>query len=95
MAKRTKKPPEYKVIGTRPIRHDGADKVTGRAIYGNDLQLSGMIYGRILRSPHAHARIKSIDVSAARATPGVLAVVTAADFPDLTDKIANLGEGAV
>src|SRR5690349_12284348 len=54
---------EYKVIGTRPIRHDGADKVTGRAIYGNDVQLTGLIHGKVLRSPHAHAKIKSIDTS--------------------------------
>ena len=53
--------PVYKVIGTRPIRHDGADKVTGRAIYGDDLQLAGMLHGKILRSPHAHARIKRIE----------------------------------
>src|SRR5690606_3752004 len=86
---------EYKVIGTRPIRHDGTDKVTGRAIYGADVQLTGMVHGRILRSPHVHARIKSIDVSAAEKLPGVLAVVTSADFPDLEDKIAHLGEGSV
>ena len=52
---------EYKVVGTRPIRHDGAEKVTGRACYGADVRLPGMLYGKILRSPHAHARIKSID----------------------------------
>ena len=85
----------YKVLGTRPIRHDGVDKVTGRALYTNDIQLPGMIHGKLLRSPHAHARIKSIDTSAAEAVPGVLAVVTAADLPDLQDKIANLGEGSV
>jgi xanthine dehydrogenase molybdenum-binding subunit len=87
--------PVYKVIGTRPIRHDGADKVTGRAIYGNDLQLTGMLHGKIVRSPHAHARIKHIDTSAAERLPGVLAVVTAADLPDLKDKVADLGEGRV
>ena len=54
---------EYKVIGTRPIRPDGADKVTGRAIYGGDMHLTGMLHGKVLRSPHAHARIKSIDTS--------------------------------
>ncbi|MEQ8787317.1 MAG: xanthine dehydrogenase family protein molybdopterin-binding subunit [Pirellulaceae bacterium] len=85
----------YKVIGTRPIRHDGADKVTGKAIYTSDVRLTGMAHACLLRSPHAHARIKSIDTSAAEATPGVLAVATAADLPDLSDKIANLGEGAV
>src|SRR6185295_13923822 len=86
---------EYKVIGTRPIRHDGADKVTGRAIYGADVQMAGLVHGKILRSPHAHARIKSIDTSEAEKLPGVCAVATAADFPDLSDKIADLGEGAV
>jgi CO/xanthine dehydrogenase Mo-binding subunit len=86
---------KYKVLGTRPVRHDGADKVTGKAIYTGDLRLTGMVHGRMVRSPHAHARIKSIDISAALATPGVLAVVTGADLPDLTDKIADLGEGAV
>ena len=87
--------PGYKVIGTRPIRHDGADKVTGRAIYGNDLQLAGMLHGKVVRSPHAHARIKRIDTSAAEKLPGVFAVVTAADLPDLKDKVADLGEGRV
>src|SRR6478609_5232673 len=53
----------YQVIGTRPIRHDGVDKVTGRAKYGADIQLTGMLYGVMLRSPHAHANIKSIDYS--------------------------------
>ncbi len=91
----TAQPPKYQVIGTRPIRHDGADKVTGRAIYTADLQLTGMLHGRILRSPLPHARIKSIDTSAAKNMPGVLAVCTAHDFPDVADKIAELGEGAV
>ena len=49
----------YKVIGTRPIRHDGVDKVTGRAVYGADVQLAGLLHGRILRSPHAHAAHQS------------------------------------
>ncbi len=57
---------KYKVIGTRPIRHDGADKVTGRAKYGADLNLTGMLAGYVLRSPHAHAKIRSIDTSKAR-----------------------------
>ena len=48
---------DYKVIGTRPIRHDGYDKVTGRAQYGADIKLPGMIFGAVLRSPHAHAKI--------------------------------------
>ena len=87
--------PHYNVIGTRPIRHDGVDKVTGRALYGADVRLNGMLYGRVLRSPHAHARILSIDASQAEALPGVKAIVTGADFPTLQDKIESLGEGAV
>ncbi len=86
---------EYKVIGTRPIRHDGVDKVTGRAIYGADFQITGLLHGRVLRSPHAHARIVSIDTSRAEAHPGVKGVVTAQDLPTAEDKMADLGEGAV
>ncbi len=72
---------EYKVIGTRPIRHDGLDKVTGRAVYGADIMLPGLAFGAVLRSPHAHARIVSIDTAKAESAPGVLAVMTAADVP--------------
>ena len=61
---------DYKVIGKRPIRHDGADKVTGRAVYGADMNLPGMLYGKVLRSPHAHARITRLDTSEAEAHPG-------------------------
>ncbi len=85
----------YQVIGTRPIRHDGVDKVTGRAKYGADIQLSGLLYGFVLRSPHAHARIKSIDVSQAKALPGVRAVVTHKDLREPGSRIVELGEGAV
>ncbi|MGD1094950.1 MAG: xanthine dehydrogenase family protein molybdopterin-binding subunit [Bryobacteraceae bacterium] len=84
----------YKVIGTRPIRHDGADKVTGRALYGADFKMAGMLHGFILRSPHAHARIVKIDTRRALEVPGVKAVVTAADLPEAADRIVNLGEGA-
>jgi len=72
----------FKWVGTRPIRPDGVPKVTGRALYGADLKLPGMLYGKLLRSPHAHARIKSIDTSAAEALPGVKAVMTSADLPE-------------
>ena len=72
----------YKWVGSRPIRPDGVPKVTGRAMYGADLQMPGMIFGKVLRSPHAHARILSIDTSKAEALPGVKAVVTAKDLPD-------------
>ncbi len=82
---------EYKVVGTRPIRHDGTDKVTGRAKYGGDFQAAGMLYGKVLRSPHAHARIKSIDVSKAVALPGVKAVITGQDMPVAKMKDADNG----
>lgn len=69
-----------KVVGQRPIRPDGVDKVTGRAQFGADFHLPAMLTGRIKRSPHAHARIVSIDTSAAEKLPGVKAIVTSADF---------------
>ena len=73
---------QFKWVGTRPIRPDGVPKVTGRAEYGADHVLPGMLTGKVLRSPHAHARIRSIDTSKAAALPGVRAVITAADLPD-------------
>ena len=85
---------EYNVVGTRPIRPDGADKVTGRAIYGADFDASGLLHGYILRSPHAHARIRRIDTSSAEALPGVHAIVTNADFGSTRDAVVDLGEGA-
>ncbi len=84
---------KYQVIGTRPIRHDGTDKVTGRAQYGADFNLTGMLYGRVKRSPHAHAIIKKIDASRALALPGVKAVITAADFPPTPEGLGASGEG--
>src|SRR5678816_468176 len=83
----------FRVVGTRPVRHDGADKVTGRALYGADFQMAGLLQGAVLRSPYAHARIKSIDTSKAKALEGVKAVVTAADLPQVPDRIVDLGEG--
>ena len=71
-----------KYIGTRPVRPDGLEKVTGRANFGADHALPGMLHGKVVRSPHAHAHIRAIDTRAAEAVPGVLAVITAADFPD-------------
>ena len=85
----------YRVLGTRPRRHDGAEKVTGSAIYGNDVQLPGVLTGFVLRSPHPHARIRSIDTSEAEATEGVFAVISGKDFPEVEDKVADLGEGSV
>ena len=83
----------FDVVGTRPVRHDGADKVTGRALYGADLTLSDTLHGAILRSPHAHARIRSIDTSKAERMDGVHAVVTADDLPEAEDKLVDVGEG--
>ncbi len=76
---------KFKVVGTRPNRPDGVDKVTGRARYGADVTAPGQLVGRILRSPHAHARIKKIDTSRAEKLSGVKAVITSADLPDLTE----------
>src|SRR6202171_6232391 len=84
--------PKYRVIGTRPIRHDGADKVTGRAKYGADYTLPGMLHGKVLRSPHAHARIKKINLAEALKLPGVFAIVTGADLPEVASKSEMVGE---
>ena len=86
---------EYRFIGQRTLRPDGHDKVTGRANYGADLFLPGMLFGRILRSPHAHARIVSIDTSEAAASPGVMSLVTSADLPGGNPGALTAGEGAV
>lgn len=74
----------FKQVGTRPPRPDGLDKVTGRARYGADAFAPGQLVGLMLRSPHAHAKIKSIDATRAEKLKGVKAVVTSADLPDLT-----------
>jgi len=74
---------KLKIVGTSPVKHDGIDKVTGRAKFGADLFLPGMLVGKILRSPHPHAIIRSIDTSAAERLPGVKAVVTRDDFPEI------------
>jgi CO/xanthine dehydrogenase Mo-binding subunit/aerobic-type carbon monoxide dehydrogenase small subunit (CoxS/CutS family) len=84
-----------RVVGTRPVRPDGVDKVTGRAMFGADMRLPGMLVGRIKRSPHPHARILRIDTSRATSLEGVRAVVTAADFPDLASEEAAAGEGTI
>ncbi|MGR3652208.1 MAG: xanthine dehydrogenase family protein molybdopterin-binding subunit [Roseovarius sp.] len=86
----TKKTRDFKVVGTRPDRPDGIDKVTGRARFGADMVLPGMLTGRILRSPHAHARIKRIDISKAEALSGVKAVVTRADFGEVPADVADV-----
>ena len=86
---------DYKVVGTRPIRHDGYEKVTGKAIYGADIKLPGLIWGAVSRSPHAHAKIISIDTSEAKKMDGVLAVITHEDMPKAENKMVDLGEGSV
>jgi len=85
----------YQVVGTRPIRHDGTDKVVGAARYAADQNVPGMLYGKYLRSPHAHARILNIDTSKAEALPGVTAIVTSSDLAEAADKIQEMGEDAV
>ena len=86
---------EYEVVGSRPVRHDGAEKVTGRARYGADINPPGLLYAKVLRSPHAHARIKSIDTSKAEALPGVRAVLTSAELPQPRGRLSDQGEGAM
>ncbi len=83
---------DLKVVGTRPIRPDGVDKVTGRARYGADINLPGQLYGRVVRSPHAHARVLAIRTEKAEALPGVKAVVTRDDFPEMPVEYAAAGE---
>src|SRR5215475_70849 len=82
----------FQVVGTRPLRPDGADKVTGRAKFGADLALPGQLVGKVLRSPHPQARIRSIDASAALALPGVKAVVTRDDFLEQSSEFIPAGE---
>ena len=83
---------EFQVVGTRPVRPDGADKVTGRAKFGADLALPGQLVGKVLRSPYPHARIKSIDASAALKLPGVKAVVSRDDFLEQSSEFIPAGE---
>ena len=88
-------PKQFKWVGTRTIRPDGVDKVTGRAKFGADLMLPGMLEGKVVRSPHAHARIKSIDTSKAEALKGVKAVITGADMPEAESKLVAAGEAMI
>src|SRR5215471_5998316 len=82
----------FQWVGTRPIRPDGIDKVTGRAKFGADMTMQGQLVGRVLRSPHPHARIKSIDASQALKLAGVKAVVTKDDFKDQPSEFIPAGE---
>ena len=76
---------DYKVVGSRVKRPDGVDKVTGKARYGADVSAPGGLVGRVLRSPHPHAQILKINTAKAEKLPGVKAIITSADLPDLTD----------
>jgi len=82
----------FRLVGTRPIRPDGIEKVTGKAVYGPDFVAPGMLHGAMLRSPHPHARIRGIDTRKAEALPGVKAVITGADFPDVVSATVSGGE---
>src|SRR5262245_6265952 len=89
----TEQSKKYRVIGSRPVRHDGEDKVTGRALYGGDMMFQDQLYGKMLRSPHAHAKILSIDTSKAEELPGVKAIATSVDLPKMEDRVIDTGEG--
>ncbi len=86
---------KFKYVGTRPIRHDGLDKVTGRAEFGADHEMPGLLWGAILRSPHAHARILRIDTAKALAAPGVKAVLTGAELPKIPHRWMGGAEGGM
>ena len=85
---------EFKVVGKRPIRHDGYDKVTGKALYGADISPPGLLHGKIVRSPHAHARIISIDTSKAEAHPEVRSIATSADLVDTDSTVLGDRQGS-
>ena len=87
------KPRDFRILGSTPIRPDGLDKVTGRANFGDDIHLPNMLHAKVLRSSLPHARIKSIDTSAAEALPGVHAVITGKDMPAVNTEMAGAGEG--
>ncbi len=84
---------EFKVVGKRPIRPDGTDKVTGRARYGADVSMGGLLHAKVLRSPHPHARVLSVDTSAAEAHPDVRAVAVASDLAPAEDRIRSDVDG--
>ncbi|MEL0021158.1 MAG: hypothetical protein VW709_14885, partial [Rickettsiales bacterium] len=83
---------DLKLVGTRPVRPDGVDKVTGRAKFGADFNMPNQLVGKVLRSPHAHAIIKSIDTSKAAALKGVKAVICRDDFEDMPSEFVPAGE---
>ena len=84
---------DLKVVGTRPVRPDGVDKVTGRAQFGADMVMPGMLWGKVKRSPHAHARIVSIDASKALKLPGVRRWSPPTTFPTSRRKRRSSARG--
>ncbi|RZJ98201.1 MAG: xanthine dehydrogenase family protein molybdopterin-binding subunit [Novosphingobium sp.] len=85
---------QFRLVGTRPVRPDGVEKVTGKAIYSPDFVAPGMLQGAVLRSPHPHAHIRGIDTKKAEALAGVKGVVTGQDFPQAADKLVAGAESA-
>ena len=83
---------DFKQFGKRYRKVDGGDKVTGKAVFGADFTAQDSLFAKIVRSPHAHARILSIDTSEAESLPGVEAVCTAADFPSDVTGDVDTGE---
>ena len=86
---------EYKTVGKRPIRHDGYEKVTGKALYGADIYPIGLLHAKVLRSPHAHARIRSIDTSQAEAHPALDAFLAGAQSSGKRCVLVVTGKGGV
>src|SRR5215468_11833312 len=84
---------DVKGVGLSIPRPDGPEKVTGRVQYVADIKPRGLLHAKLLRSPHAHARIVRIDTSKAAAFPGVKAIVTADDLAESADRMVDLGEG--
>lgn len=93
MGKQPLKSESLGVVGLNPVRHDAADKVTGRATFGADMAAPGIARGVVLRSPHAHAHIRRIDTRQAEKAPGVLAVITSQDAADPGPHTASPNEG--
>ena len=83
---------KFEVVGNRFVRPDGVDKVCGRARYGADASAPGQLVGLVLRSPHAHAKIKKIDTAKAQRLSGVKAVITSDDVVELPSEWVPAGE---
>ena len=80
---------EYRIVGKPVPRIEGVGKVTGKTVYADDMKLPRMLHAKVLGSPYAHARVKSIDAMAARAHPGVAAVITSSELPPYKANASN------